>query len=250
MARIAARTGTLPAWRSTIRSHRSTTRGAGPSSRTSASTSTRRGDSGGPVVELAVGTGRIAVPVAQAGHPRDRRRPVRAGCSPWRGRSHASAASSELVDLRVGRPARAARRRARPARDLPVPLAAAHARRGREAAALCGRRATLLEPGGRLVFDVFAPSTEDIAETDGRWLEREPGIFERADWDQVSPHPDALGAWRRVGRDDEPALALGARVAAPARRWQASRSSSTYGWFDRRPYDGGEDSIWVCRRRG
>jgi hypothetical protein len=23
-----------------------------------------------------------------------------------------------------------------------------------------------------------------------------------------------------------------------------------YGWFDRRPWDGGEDQIWVCRRRG
>ena len=41
----------------------------------------------------------------------------------------------------------------------------------------------LLLPGGRLVFDVFAPSPEDIAETHGLWLEREPGIFERADWD-------------------------------------------------------------------
>ena len=23
-----------------------------------------------------------------------------------------------------------------------------------------------------------------------------------------------------------------------------------YGWFDRRPYEGGEDQIWVCKRRG
>ena len=44
----------------------------------------------------------------------------------------------------------------------------------------------LLEDGGRFVFDVFAPSREDIEETDGRWLEREPGIFERADWDEGS----------------------------------------------------------------
>ena len=34
----------------------------------------------------------------------------------------------------------------------------------------------LLLPRGRLVFDVFAPSPDDIEETDGRWLEREPGI--------------------------------------------------------------------------
>ena len=42
----------------------------------------------------------------------------------------------------------------------------------------------LLLPGGRLVFDVFAPSAEDVEDTHGRWLEREPGIFERADWDE------------------------------------------------------------------
>lgn len=34
----------------------------------------------------------------------------------------------------------------------------------------------LLEPSGRLVFDVFSPAPADIAETHGRWLEREPGI--------------------------------------------------------------------------
>ena len=42
----------------------------------------------------------------------------------------------------------------------------------------------LLAPGGRLVFDVFAPAPDDITETHGRWIEREPGIFERADWDE------------------------------------------------------------------
>jgi SAM-dependent methyltransferase len=40
----------------------------------------------------------------------------------------------------------------------------------------------LLVPGGRLVFDVFAPSPEDIEETHDRWIEREPGIWERARW--------------------------------------------------------------------
>ena len=31
---------------------------------------------------------------------------------------------------------------------------------------------------------MFAPAPDDINETHGRWLEREPGIFERADWDE------------------------------------------------------------------
>ncbi len=42
----------------------------------------------------------------------------------------------------------------------------------------------IVEPGGRFVFDVFAPSREDIEETHDLWLEREPGIFERAVWDE------------------------------------------------------------------
>src|SRR2546430_17361788 len=41
-----------------------------------------------------------------------------------------------------------------------------------------------LAPGGRLVFDVFTPAADDIADTHGRWLEREPGIWERADWNE------------------------------------------------------------------
>ena len=76
----------------------------------------------------------------------------------------------------------------------------------------------LLEPGGRLVFDVFAPSSEDIAETHGLWLEREPGIFERADWDEGDPDAAAVGALGRLGRVDGAPLALGDRVAPADRR--------------------------------
>ncbi len=43
-----------------------------------------------------------------------------------------------------------------------------------------------LTPDGHFVFDVFVPSEADIAETHGRWLEREPGIWERADWQEAT----------------------------------------------------------------
>ena len=33
------------------------------------------------------------------------------------------------------------------------------------------------------MFDVFAPAADDIDATHDRWLEREPGIWERAVWD-------------------------------------------------------------------
>ena len=108
------------------------------------------------------------------------------------------------------------------------------------------RGASLLAPEGRFVFDVFAPSAEDIEETDGRWL-GEPGIFERADWDEPSR---TLRLSVRSG--DASASFTLHWLEAP--EWRALLSDAgleveaLYGWFDHRPFDGGEDMIWICRR--
>jgi len=105
----------------------------------------------------------------------------------------------------------------------------------------------LLLPGGKLVFDVFTPSAEDIEETDGRWLEREPGIFERADWDGMA---QTLTLSVR-GVRGESSMTL---WWLEPQRWQTLLAEagfvveSCYGWFDRRPYDGGEDSVWIARK--
>lgn len=105
----------------------------------------------------------------------------------------------------------------------------------------------LLVPGGRLVFDIFAPGPEDIRETNGRWLEREPGIWERADWDEA----------RRIltlSVRSEDVLATMSLAWLPAERWGELLEEAglevvaSYGWFDRRPYTGGEDTIWVAER--
>ena len=105
----------------------------------------------------------------------------------------------------------------------------------------------LLEPGGRLVFDVFAPSSEDIEETHGLWLEREPGIFERADWDE------GTRTLRLSVRSGESAASMELHWLS-AVEWRrlideaGFELEALYGWFDRRPFKGGEDMIWVCRR--
>ena len=197
------------------------------------------------VVELGVGTGRIALPIARAGIPVIgvdnsermldvcRRRAQRAGVE-------------DLLDLRLG-----------DLRDPPVDPPASlvlcpfrsylhlptdvHRREALRAAWL------LLEPGGRLVFDVFMPAPDDIAETNGRWLEREPGIFERADWN---------GAARRFilrvrGPSTDTAMELAWTTPADWQRLLEEAGFEVlacYGWFDRRPYRGGEDTIWVARR--
>jgi SAM-dependent methyltransferase len=198
--------------------------------------------SGGPVLELGVGSGRIAVPTALAGVP-----VVGVDLSP------------EMLDLAWARalPHRISLRLVRAdMRQLPdlgrfalvtVPFRALlHLRDDDERLALLTAVRDLLLPGGRLAFDVFHPDRIDIEETHGRWLEREPGIHERALWNPV-----------------ERSLTLSVRTAerestmelwwAEPRTWagllaQAGFSSiRSYGWFDRRPLPiGSADSVWVA----
>jgi SAM-dependent methyltransferase len=200
---------------------------------------------GGPVVELAVGTGRIAVPTAKAGiHV------IGVDESPGMlevAREYAEREGvSERLDLRVG-----------DLREPPVaervPLVTVpfrsllHMPTVAEKTRALAAAGALLEEDGLLVFDVFAPSREDVEETDGLWIEREPGIFERAEWNvrtrslvlTVRAHEESAtmelhwlsaAEWNAVIED------AGLEVEA------------LYGWFDGRPFDGGEDQIWVCRR--
>ena len=203
--------------------------------------------SGGTVVELGVGTGRIAIPIAEKGKRVigvDSSREMIAAC-----RRRAEAADvAELLDLRLGD-------LRNPPLDEQVPLVICPFRSylhladdGERIEALEAARASLV-PGGRLIFDVFAPKPDDIAETHGRWLEREPGIYERAHWDEDARTltlsvrgPEGKGAatmslaW--ISRDEWQELLEEAGFAVEA----------VYGWFDRTPYRDGEDMIFVARR--
>jgi SAM-dependent methyltransferase len=198
--------------------------------------------SGGPVVELAVGTGRIAVPIAAAGISV-------IGVDSSEGmldvaREAAAAAGVEL-DLRLG-----------DLRGPPIegtyPLVIVPFRSLLHMQTDADRRAALraakklLEPGGRFAFDVFAPAPDDITETHDRWLEREEGIFERAEWDA-----DQRTLVLHVrGLDAEASLGLAWLSVGEWRLLLAEEGfvvEGLYGWFDRTPWQGHEDSIWVCR---
>jgi SAM-dependent methyltransferase len=199
---------------------------------------------GGPVLEVGVGSGRIAVPTALAGVP-----VVGVDSSPVmlelaRERAAPHGVALELVQADM--------------RDLPdlgtfalvtVPFRAfLHLRDNGERLAVLRAIRERLRPGGTLAFDVFHPDRIDIDETHDRWMEREPGIGERAHWDE---------AGRR--------LVLSVRadgVVADMELWwidpgdwralldQAGYERiTTYGWFDRRPLEGGAtDSVWVAHR--
>ena len=199
--------------------------------------------SGGPVLELGVGTGRIAVPVAVAGIEV-------VGVDTSAGMLEVARERAELagvqVDLRQG-----------DMRDPPVegefPLVAIPFRSLLHMETDADRRSALravarhLAPTGRLVFDVFTPAADDIADTHGRWLEREPGIWERADWNEESR--TLILRVRGTETGSEMSLAW---LSVP--EWQALLRTegfvvdAVYGWFDRSPWRGGEDSVWVCRR--
>jgi SAM-dependent methyltransferase len=199
-----------------------------------------------PVVELGVGTGRIAVPIAEAGIPVIGVDSSAGMLDVCRERSVA-AGVAELVDLRLGD-------LADPPIEERVPLvmcpfrAYLHLAGDAERLAALEAARGLLLPQGLLAFDVFAPSREDIEDTHGRWLEREPGIWERADWDEEA-RTLTLGV-----RDDHTETTMTLAWISPA-EWRdlleraGFAIEACYGWFDRRPYTGGEDTIWLARPR-
>ena len=105
----------------------------------------------------------------------------------------------------------------------------------------------LLLPGGRFVFDVFTPDADDIAQTQDRWLEREPGIFEHAVWDE------SARTLTLTVRGDERETTMALAWLSPE-EWRGLLEQAgfeieaCYGWFDRTPYKGREDTVWVSRR--
>ena len=201
--------------------------------------------SGGPIVELGVGTGRIAIPIAAAGVQVigvDASAGMLAVCA----EEAKKAGVDQLLDLRQGD-------LRRPPVDERVNLvtcpfrAFLHLSTDDDRLQALHSARELLRPEGRLIFDVFKPSQEDIDETDGRWIEREPGIDERADWDMTQR---TLTLAVR-GPSGESSMIL---WWLEPERWNALLAEAgftveaCYGWFDRRPYEGGEDSVWIARR--
>jgi SAM-dependent methyltransferase len=198
-----------------------------------------------PVVELGVGTGRIAIPTAMAGvHV--------IGVDSSLGMLQicavraAEAGIAERLELRHG--------------DLRQPpiwervllvtcpfRAFLHLQSDADRLVALRAARALLLPEGRLIFDVFRPSQEDIEETHGRWIEREPGIDERAVWD-LEEQSLTLSV-RGVGGESTMQLWW-----LEPERWLALLGDAgfdveqVYGWFDRRPYRGGEDTVFIARR--
>jgi SAM-dependent methyltransferase len=201
-------------------------------------------ESGGPVLEMGVGSGRVAVPMALAGI-------AVTGVDP----------SEVMLDIAWAK-ALAHRTPLRLVRgDMLDPPDV-----GRFRLAIVPFRAFLhlhddgqrlralrglydaLEPGGRLAFDVFHPDELDIEETHGRWLEREPGIFERALWDAGRRRLDLTVSARGVTARMDLAW-VGPQEWRELIERTGFAEVQGFGWFDRRPLSpASTDSVWIARR--
>jgi SAM-dependent methyltransferase len=200
--------------------------------------------SAGPVLEVGVGSGRVAVPTALAGISvvGIDSSPAMLELARRRGAPHA-------IDLRLVE----ADMRALP--DLgrfalvTIPFRALlHLSTDDERRDVLGAMLERHEPGGRLAFDVFHPDAEDISETHDRWLEREPDIWERARWDASRRRLELAVRTRTT----QAAMDLWWLDPDDWRRLLGEAGFDrieAYGWFDRSPLvPGGTDSVWVARR--
>jgi SAM-dependent methyltransferase len=201
----------------------------------------------GPIVELGVGSGRVAVPLALAGHTVRGLDASPAMLALARTRAEGAGVSEriqlELGDLADPRPSLGPVERVlvpfRPYLHLAGDAVRLQALRGARA---------LLAPTGQLIFDVFEPTAADIRKTHDRWLEREPGIYERARWNAAERTIDL--AVRTRGRIVE--MHLEWRSSDEWRMLCAEAGLCVvagYRGFERAPLDGlPGDHVFVCER--
>ena len=203
----------------------------------------------GPIVELGVGTGRVAVPVALAGHDVRGLDASPAMLALARARAE-EAGVSERIELSLG-DLTAPPASLGPATRVLVPFRP-YLHLSGDAERLRALRAAreLLAPGGQLVFDVFEPTAADVRKTHDRWIEREAGIWERARWNAAE-------------RTIELAVRARGRIVEMRLEWRSSdewralcakaglRVVAAYRGFDGAPLDGlPGDHVFVCERAG
>ncbi len=194
----------------------------------------------GPIVELAVGSGRVAIPIAA----RTSKRVIGIDSSPAMlavARDRAAAAGVDL-DLRQGDMRDLAL--AEPAALVICPFRSLlHLPTWADRRHVFERVVATLRPGGRFAWNVFVFDYRVAARLDGQW--QDDPVRHRIDY---SPSDHRID----ITVENGPSISL----------WWVSRSEwealldvsgleteALYGWFDRRPFD--EESrefVWVARK--
>ena len=195
----------------------------------------------GPVVELAVGTARVALPIAE----RTGRRVIGIDVSAAMlevARRRAAEAGVEL-DLRQGDMRELALDERSDLIICPF-RAMLHLRGHDERVSVMRRVGDALVPGGRFAWNAFVFDPAVAAEIDGVWRE-ENGVRNRSTYDY-----------------DERRIALELEDGSSVPLWWVDRAEweaaiddagleveARYGWFDRRPFDDeSRELVYVTRR--
>jgi SAM-dependent methyltransferase len=191
----------------------------------------------GPVVELAVGTGRVAIPVAQA----IGRKVIGIDSSPAM-LAQAREAGGDLLDLRLGDMSAFALEE--PAALVYCPYRALlHLPTWSDRRRVFERVAAALRPGGRFAWNAFAFDHAIASRLDGLR--------------QEDPLPHTLGYSVGESRID---IVLDSGDTSSL--WWATKNEwlglldvsgleteALYGWFDRRPFDDeSREFVWVARK--
>jgi ubiquinone/menaquinone biosynthesis C-methylase UbiE len=201
----------------------------------------------GPVVELAVGNGRVAVPVAAA----TGRRVVGIDSSAAMLDAAQARAQTGGVDLEL---------RLGDMRELSLDEPAAlvycpfrsllHLRGWAEKRQVFERVAASLRPGGRFAWNAFVFDPQIAARNDGfaarhgslwEYVEHAPGdnrIDETAFAGQPGVEPRTVSLWWSTRSEWEGLIEVA-----------GLEPEALYGWFDRRPFDDrSEEFVWIARR--
>jgi SAM-dependent methyltransferase len=191
----------------------------------------------GPIVELAVGSGRVAIPVAEASD----RTVIGIDSSPAM-LAKALAAGGNVLDLRLGD--MRTFELAEPAALIYCPFRALlHLPTWADRRVVFDRVATALRPGGRFAWNAFAFDHAIAARLDGQRQE------------EPIPHVN-----RYTVGDSRIDIVLDSGETsslwwATKNEWLGLIESSgleveaLYGWFDRRPFDDeSREFVWVARK--
>jgi len=194
----------------------------------------------GPIVELAAGTGRISIPIAE----RTRKAVIGIDLSPAMlalAREHAAEAGVEL-DLREA-----------DMRDLDLVEATdlvicpyralLHLPTWADRRRVFERVARALRPGGRFAWNAFVFDHRYASEYDGKWQDSP-----KRHLTEYTPGDHRID----ITLEDGPRLSLWWVARS---EWEALldvsglETEALYGWFDRRPFDdASREFVWVARK--
>jgi SAM-dependent methyltransferase len=206
----------------------------------------------GPVVELAVGSGRVAVPVAQA----IGRRVIGIDRSPGMLAKAREAATAAGVDLELRESDMREFSLDEPAALVYCPYRALlHLPTWADRRRVFERVAAALRPGGRFAWNAFVFDPHIAVRMDGV---ARPHLDSETLWEYAAHHPadNRIDVTAYVG---EPGL-----EPRNLKLWWLTRSEweglidvsgleveALYGWFDKRPFDDeSREFVWVARKPG